>query len=96
MEHEEEGRHRDGGFDQPQKQIGAQRQRPVEQPLVLRIAAGGCMTCGAGLSTPRPRAVSESVPMSIDRIWIGVSGSGILNNENARYGISSGTLCARM
>ena len=61
-----------------------------------RARGGRCMICGSGRSTPRPRAVSESVPMSMDRIWIGVKGSGIANRENARYGTSSGTLWARM
>ena len=34
--------------------------------------------------------------MSMARIWIGVSGKGIGNTEEARYGTSSGTLWARM
>jgi len=36
MEHEEKGPHGDSSLNRTQKQVGAQRQGPIEEPLVLR------------------------------------------------------------
>ena len=67
-----------------------------ESSRSVRGLGGSFITSSSGVSLPRPRAGSRSVPRSIARMRRTVSGSGSPKMTKAMNGIISGTLLVRM